>query len=129
MGSCVTGWAHSRKALLAVLLLAGCLEPMPELVAKGAADGGVTLAGCSPFTCTGCCDGAVCRGGNADDGCGYDGRACTACLSTHRCEAPGACYPVPMPRTMPTSSPSPMDGGATDLPPCFPGQEPWDTCR
>jgi len=131
MGSCVTGSAHSRKALAAVLLLAAaCLEPAPYLAAKGAADGGVTVAGCSPFTCPGCCDGDVCRGGNTDDACGYDGRACTACASTHRCETPGACYSVPMPRTAPTSPTySPIDGGEEPLPPCFPGRTPPDFCR
>ena len=127
MGSCVTESAHSRKALTAVLLLLGaaCLEPAPYLEVTGAADGGAPVYRCTPMTCTGCCDGDVCRGGNTNDACGYDGWACAVCPSTHHCEAPGACYSLPMPDTKPTSTPTPptyaADGGDRQLPPCFPG--------
>lgn len=80
-----------RPSFLPVcLLLAGCVEPyvMP-------ADAGPVVMkpkGCSPLTCTGCCFGDQCVGGNADDACGYDGRQCAACAAGTRCEAPGACY-------------------------------------
>ncbi|MBL8955049.1 MAG: hypothetical protein JNK82_30010 [Myxococcaceae bacterium] len=110
--------------MLTLLLGAACLEPAAYLEVHGAVDGGAPAYRCTPMTCTGCCDGDVCRGGNTDDACGYDGRACTACPTTHRCEAPGACYSLPMPDTKPTSTSStssPPDGGDNVLPPCFPG--------
>jgi hypothetical protein len=108
MGSGVTGSAHSRKAAkgacalaLALLGLAGCLEPAPYLEVPGSTEGKAKHAHCSPLSCTGCCAGDECLGGNADAACGYDGRACTACPTTHRCESPGACYPLPMADTAP----------------------------
>ncbi|MBK7859550.1 MAG: hypothetical protein IPJ65_13220 [Archangiaceae bacterium] len=84
-------------------LLAGCLEPAAQLELDGTGNGGV-VKHCSPLNCTGCCAGDVCLGGNTDEACGYDGRGCNTCPSTHRCEAPGACYPVP---TMSSSSSTP----------------------
>ena len=101
MGSGVTGSAHSRKAAraalaVALLGLAGCLEPVPYLDLGGATPGRPKHGHCTPMSCTGCCVGKECLGGNLDDACGYDGRPCTACPQTHRCEAPGACYPLPV---------------------------------
>ncbi len=100
-------WAH-RAVILAALLagLGACLEPVPELKPEGAPES-LRLAGCSPLTCTGCCDpDGVCQGGNTDGACGYDGRACSVCPATHRCETPGACYPFSL-----SSGEGPQDGG------------------
>jgi hypothetical protein len=91
-----------------VAVVAGCLEPAATLEDPRAAPGKPKLAGCSPLNCTGCCAGEVCLGGNSDVACGYDGRGCNTCPSTHRCEAPGACYPLPMPRA-PDFEPIPED--------------------
>ncbi len=44
-----------------------------------------------------------------DEACGYDGRACEVCPSTHRCETPGACYPQPMPASAKPPEPIPDD--------------------
>ncbi|MFT3709805.1 MAG: hypothetical protein QM817_19420 [Archangium sp.] len=79
-----------RRALSIITLLAsGCLEPALTQ------DAGVNDAGpvhCSPLTCTGCCRGDVCLGGNTDDACGYDGRSCKACAAQLTCKSPGACF-------------------------------------
>jgi hypothetical protein len=112
MGRGVTTRSHSRSVALAVvlpfaMLLAGCLEPLPVLD-TGTTPGKAKLAGCSPLNCTGCCAGERCLGGNTDDACGYDGRGCNTCPNTHRCESPGACYPIDMPRAS-TYEPIPDD--------------------
>ena len=113
MGSRVTAWAHSRKvavsAVTMLMLFAGCLEPAMQLESVGATQGAAKNAACSPLNCTGCCAGDVCLGGNTDTACGYDGRECSACPSTHRCEAPGACYPQPMPASARQPEPIPDD--------------------
>lgn len=81
-----------------LLLLLGC-GPAARFEPEGTAPGKPKLAHCSPLSCTGCCAGDVCLDGTSDEACGYDGRGCNTCPSTHRCEAPGACYPLPMPAT------------------------------
>jgi hypothetical protein len=95
--------AAAARALAAALALAvaGCVEPATDFDVPGSSPGKAKLAGCSPLNCTGCCAADECLGGNTDPACGYDGRACTACPPTHRCEAPGACYPLPMSDTAP----------------------------
>jgi hypothetical protein len=49
---------------------------------------------CSPTTCTGCCSGNTCLGGNLDDACGYSGRECKTCPARTQCLSPGACISV-----------------------------------
>lgn len=75
----------------AVLLFASCLEPaLPD--ADAGVDAGPYV--CSPLTCTGCCSGGVCLGGNLDDACGHSGRACRVCSATTACQVMGACISV-----------------------------------
>ena len=61
------------------------------------------------MSCTGCCQNGVCMGGNSNDACGYDGRACSQCPATHRCEAPGACYPHPTMNSLHAATPNPSE--------------------
>ncbi len=42
---------------------------------------------CGPETCDGCCQGAVCVGGNSAASCGQHGRACDVCVGTQVCGA------------------------------------------
>jgi len=70
-----------------------CLEPSVGSDGGSAMDAGPFV--CGPMTCTGCCQGNVCLGGNHDDACGYDGRACKVCPARTACENPGACISVP----------------------------------
>lgn len=78
-----------------VVVLAGCVEPgAPAGVeVEPTPDAGPFV--CGPTTCTGCCLGNQCLGGNLDEACGYDGRACRRCSAQSRCEAPGACFARP----------------------------------
>lgn len=46
---------------------------------------------CSPLTCAGCCSNNICRDGNEQLACGYDGRACRECGSSTTCVSPGTC--------------------------------------
>jgi hypothetical protein len=83
-------------ASLALWCLAGCVEPaLPTLdpEAMGAVDAGPYR--CSPMNCTGCCRNNICRGGNEDEACGYDGRLCQECPSEAMCVAPGTCVGRP----------------------------------
>lgn len=70
--------------------LVGCISPFPLDLDTNAKDVKVNYV-CSPLTCTGCCSNNICRGGNENDGCGYDGRACSQCTGNSVCEAPGTC--------------------------------------
>lgn len=72
-------------------LLTGCVEPALQM-ADTAVDAGPYV--CSPMTCTGCCSGNVCLGGNFDDACGHSGRECKACPTQTACLSPGACISV-----------------------------------
>lgn len=82
-------------AALCVVVFASCVEPAlpPSADAGAAADAGPY--NCSPFTCTGCCSNNICRGGNEEEACGYDGRRCQACPSNTACLTPGTCVSIP----------------------------------
>lgn len=84
----------ARALVVAAVVLgaSACLEPA---LALDAGLGEAAPTRCSPLTCTGCCLGDTCLGGNADDACGYDGRACRSCSAATRCQSPGACISVP----------------------------------
>ncbi len=77
------------------LCLTACLEPGLPLVMGGAGDVDAGPWRCSPMTCTGCCRNNICRGGNEDEACGYDGRLCQECPSDTMCVAPGTCVGRP----------------------------------
>lgn len=82
-----------QRSLVVVLVVLGhgCLEPaLPMSDGTAPVDAGPFV--CSPLTCTGCCRANQCLGGNRDDACGYDGRACRTCEASLRCESPGACF-------------------------------------
>jgi hypothetical protein len=82
--------------LMVFVSMTACLEPMlplPEDAQDAGHDAGVFI--CSPRTCTGCCEGNRCLGGNLDEACGHTGRACQRCEASLRCETPGACFPRP----------------------------------
>lgn len=83
-------------AWVVLVFASACLSPVPGLEVDGVVDGKAKLGRCGPMNCQGCCDGDMCLGGNFDDACGYDGRACVGCPSTHVCDGPGACYSRPM---------------------------------
>lgn len=81
---------RGRGLSLLALLLVGCLEPrLPELPVPEEEDAGPVA--CSPLTCTGCCAGTRCLGGNERTACGYGGRACAPCSAGTSCLSPGAC--------------------------------------
>lgn len=96
---------RAALAIVAVCGLSACLEPaLPRLdpEATGVVDAGPFR--CTPMTCTGCCRNNICRGGNEDEACGYDGRLCQECPSDAVCVAPGTCVGRP------------RDGGARGTP-------------
>jgi hypothetical protein len=99
--------------LVLVGVLAGCLEPSlpPSDAGQPEADAGPYR--CAPTNCTGCCRNNICRGGNEDEACGYDGRLCQECPATASCETPGTCVGRP---TDGGSKPVSMrgDGGLVD---------------
>lgn len=94
-------------ALVWVVALASCLEPSLATDA-GPDDAGATL--CGPTTCTGCCLGNVCVGGNQDDACGYDGRTCRRCPTRAMCGAPGTCILAPV-----DAGAGPLDAGSASF--------------
>lgn len=59
----------------------------------GGAGGGGGAASCDPSSCTGCCDGTTCVGGDVTTACGTGGNACVDCGSGQRC-VNGACEPL-----------------------------------
>jgi hypothetical protein len=77
-----------NKYVFLVLLLS-CLEPAPALE-ENLKDTKINYV-CSPINCSGCCRNNICRGGNDNDACGYDGRLCKECLSGAVCSSPGTC--------------------------------------
>lgn len=91
-------------------LLSSCVEPSLPM-AGSAADAGPYV--CSPTTCTGCCQGNTCLGGNFNDACGYSGRECRVCPGWTACQSPGACISV----ARDAGEPAPRDAG----PPTFGG--------
>lgn len=83
-----------RLLPIIAVVLAACVEPAVPLPAI---DAGVDAGPfrCTPLTCAGCCRNNICRGGNDDEACGYDGRLCQGCPEGTACQAPGACISVP----------------------------------
>lgn len=53
-------------------------------------DQGPPPTGCSPSTCSGCCQNNVCMPGNGTSACGYAGNPCNACTSGEQCQG-GIC--------------------------------------
>jgi hypothetical protein len=49
---------------------------------------------CGPLTCAGCCSNNVCRTGEEQSACGYDGRACRECGRGTACVSPGTCVSI-----------------------------------
>lgn len=81
-------------AFLVAASAGACLEPLPLPPDPGTGrDAGPV--GCSPLTCTGCCSGDSCLGGNEGSACGYGGRACVVCGLGSSCLVPGACVSNP----------------------------------
>ena len=74
--------------LLSLLALPGCGDDAP-LVDSGAQEAGT----CSPATCTGCCEGAVCKSGQSPLACGKGGATCVGCNKASEACARGACVP------------------------------------
>lgn len=85
------GWVH----VLALGLASACLEPSLPAHDAGADQVDAGPYRCSPMNCTGCCRNNICRGGNEDEACGYDGRLCQECQVTATCETPGTCVGRP----------------------------------
>jgi hypothetical protein len=89
-----------KNKILFFVFLAACLEP--AITFQENSKDIKTHYVCSPTNCTGCCRNNICRGGNDNDACGYDGRLCVECVDSV-CEIPGTCigygklpiYPTP----------------------------------
>lgn len=83
------GWV----AVIAVSI-AACGE-LPLAVTE---DASVVDAGpyiCNPMTCRGCCSDNVCKSGEEQLACGYEGRACRECGRDTSCVSPGTCLSNP----------------------------------
>jgi len=59
----------------------------PWLVDQG------TPTGCSPSTCSGCCQNNLCLPGTGTSACGYAGNPCNVCNSGDQCQG-GVCVPA-----------------------------------
>lgn len=98
-------------ALLVAVGALGCVEPLPMPPEPGTSrDAGEV--GCSPISCTGCCRGDVCLGGNEGAACGYGGRACVLCALGTSCLVPGTCVSDPRDAGTFSSTSGRVDAGA-----------------
>lgn len=71
-----------------------CVECAAHQQCSAGACADVSVPGCGPTTCTGCCDdGGVCRAGRSPQVCGEGGGACASCPAGRLCSA-GACVTI-----------------------------------